>query len=102
MVGIGSVNDVPRTRVCHVAAREEISQLREALLVANTVMAENRTQMMAMALMFDLMADVNPEFVEMWWVVRPNINPNRTPEEQAELERKTERRSLELRDDLDF
>ncbi|KAF3601428.1 hypothetical protein F2Q69_00034431 [Brassica cretica] len=55
-----------------------------------------------MALMFDLMADVNPEFVEMWWVERPNINPNRIPEEQAELERKTERRSLELRDDLDF
>ncbi|WZY70016.1 hypothetical protein YC2023_002256 [Brassica napus] len=102
MVGIGSVNDIPRTRACHVAAREEISQLWEALLVANTVMAENMTQMIAMASMFDLMADANPEFAEMWWVVRPNINPNRTPEEQAELERHTERRSSELRDDLAF
>ncbi|KAG2248197.1 hypothetical protein Bca52824_087825 [Brassica carinata] len=102
MVGIGLVNDVPRTRACHVAAREEIAQLREALLVANTIMAENMTHMMAMASMFDLMADANPKFAEMWWAVRPNINPNRTPEEQAELERHTERRSSELRDDLDL
>ena len=54
MVGIGSVNDVSRARAGHVAASEENSQLREALSNANTVMVENRTQMMAMASMFDL------------------------------------------------
>ncbi|KAF3485468.1 hypothetical protein F2Q69_00057588 [Brassica cretica] len=55
-----------------------------------------------MASMFDLMTDANPEFAEMWWAVHPNINPNHTPEEQAELKRQTERRSSELRDDLDL
>ncbi|WZZ82871.1 hypothetical protein YC2023_103443 [Brassica napus] len=65
-------------------------------------MAENMTQMMAMALMFDLMADGNPALTEMWRAVRLNINPNRTLKEQAELEWQTERRSSELRDDLNL
>ncbi|KAF2588635.1 hypothetical protein F2Q70_00041416 [Brassica cretica] len=89
-------------RACYGAAREKNAQLREALSAANTVMAENMTQMMAMALMFDLMADGNPALMEMWRAVRLNINPNRTLKEQAELERQTERRSSELRDDLNL
>ncbi|WZZ18481.1 hypothetical protein YC2023_111570 [Brassica napus] len=50
------------------AAREKNAQLREALSAANTVMAENMTQMMVMALMFDLMADGNLALAEMWYV----------------------------------
>lgn len=102
MVGIGSVNDVPRERTGQGAAREENAQLRADLTAANTVIAENMTHIMAMVSMFDLMADSNPALAKMWREVPPTINPNHIPEELGELERQTERRSSELRDDLNL
>lgn len=60
--------DVLRARAGYGAAREKNAQLREALSAANTVMAENMTQMVVMALMFDLMADGNPALAKMWYV----------------------------------
>lgn len=81
MVGIGSVNDVPRARAGHTAARHENAQLRADLTTANTVIEENMTQIMAMATMFDLMAESNPKLEHMWQEIRPTINPpNRTSE----------------------
>ncbi|CAG7898169.1 unnamed protein product [Brassica rapa] len=56
-------------------------------------MAEKRTHMMAMTSIFDIMADANPTIAERWRTVHPNINPNSTPKEEAELGRHPERRS---------
>lgn len=93
MVGVGSVNDVSRASVGHVAAREENAQPRKTLSNANTVMAEKRTHMMAMTSIFDIMADANPTIAERWRTVHPNINPNCIPKEEAKLGRHPERRS---------
>ncbi|KAL0716619.1 hypothetical protein Bca4012_065941 [Brassica carinata] len=53
-----------------------------------------------MASMFDLMAESDPSYGQMWSQVRPTIVTQRTAEEQADLERRTENHSAELREDL--
>ncbi|KAL0733604.1 hypothetical protein Bca4012_009814 [Brassica carinata] len=52
--------------------------------------------------MFDMIAESNPRYEQMWSQLRPTIVPQRTAEEQADLERRTENRSSELREDLDL
>lgn len=98
MVGIDLVNDVPKARASHGAAREEKAQLQKDLKAAKTVIVENKIQIMAMASMFDLIAESNPMLGQVWREIRPTIHCDHTPEEQAELERQTEHRSSELRD----
>lgn len=66
MVGIGSVNDVPGARAGRATAREENAQLRADLTAANTVIAENMTQIMAMASIFDLVVESNPRLEQMY------------------------------------
>lgn len=75
MVGIGSVNDVPRANSGHTASRDENAQLRANLTTANNVVAENRTHIIAMATMFDLNAKLKPRLEQMWREIRPAINP---------------------------
>ncbi|KAL0795255.1 hypothetical protein Bca101_066632 [Brassica carinata] len=52
--------------------------------------------------MFDLMADSDPRYGQMWSQVRPTIVTLRTAEEQADLERRTENHSASLREDLNL
>lgn len=81
---------------------EENAQLRAALAASNAALAENRSQMMGMASMFDMIAESDPRYGQMWSQVRPTIVTQRTAEEQADLERRTENRSSELREDLNL
>ena len=63
IVGIGSVNDVPRARAAHHARVEEESTLRRDLSVANQVIERHNEQFKAMANLFDMMmetSNVNP------------------------------------------
>ncbi|KAF3521759.1 hypothetical protein F2Q69_00046810 [Brassica cretica] len=49
MVGIGTVNDVPRARAEHAARMEEDSSLRRDLTAANRVIADHRDKFTVMA-----------------------------------------------------
>uniref|UniRef100_M4FGS9 Uncharacterized protein n=1 Tax=Brassica campestris TaxID=3711 RepID=M4FGS9_BRACM len=68
MVRIGSANDVLRETTACGASRQEESQLQADLTAANNVIWElqNRTQIRAMASMFDLIADSNLVLGQMW------------------------------------
>ncbi|KAF3604027.1 hypothetical protein F2Q69_00035887 [Brassica cretica] len=64
----------------------------EAKTAANRVISElradnqaNRTHIRSIAGMFDVLAETNPALAAMWQNVRPTINPDPTPEEQADL-----------------
>lgn len=109
MVGLGSVNNVPRATAAYGAARHEDSQLWADLTAANTVISElrgknvdNRTQIRGMTWMYDLIAETNLALAQMWQDVRQNMNLHPTPKEQEELERQAEHRSSQLRDDLNL
>ncbi|WZZ52429.1 hypothetical protein YC2023_052536 [Brassica napus] len=41
--------------------------------------------------MFDVLAETNPALAAMWQNVRPTINPDPTPEEQADLEQRSKK-----------
>ena len=90
MVGIGTVNDVPRTRAEHTARMEEDSSLRRDLTAANRVIADHRDKFTVMANMFDLMIEsnpnINPALASRWQTLRPTFIPDPTPKEQADLE----------------
>ncbi|KAG2301405.1 hypothetical protein Bca52824_030056 [Brassica carinata] len=107
MVGIGTVNDVPRARAEYAARMHDDSQLQTDLTAANQVISElradnqaSRTRLRSIAGMFDVLADTN--LAAMWQNVRPTINPNPTPEEQAELEQRSIHHSAEIFDDINL
>ena len=60
IVGIGSVNDVPRARAEHAARMEEESSLRRDLTAAKEVIADHRDKFTCMANMFDMMIETTP------------------------------------------
>ncbi|WZZ36539.1 hypothetical protein YC2023_019940 [Brassica napus] len=85
------------------------SQLQTDLTAANQVISElradnqaSRTRLRSIAGMFDVLADTNPALAAMWQNVRPTINPNPTPEEQAELEQRSIHHSAEIFDDINL
>ena len=109
MVGIGTVNDVPRARAEYAARMRDNSQRRTDLTAANRVISEvrgdnqtNRTHIRSIAGMFDVLAETNPALAAMWQNVRPTINPDPTPEEQADLEQRSVHHSAEIFDDINL
>ncbi|KAF2597430.1 hypothetical protein F2Q68_00011916 [Brassica cretica] len=62
----------------------------------------HRTRLRSIAGMFDVLADTNPALAAMWQNVRPTINSNPTPEEQAELEQRSIHHSAEIFDDINL
>ncbi|KAL0689383.1 hypothetical protein Bca4012_089061 [Brassica carinata] len=52
--------------------------------------------------MFDVLAETNPALAAMWQNVRPTINPDPTPEEQADLEQRSVHHSAEIFDDINL
>ncbi|KAF3604021.1 hypothetical protein F2Q69_00035889 [Brassica cretica] len=80
---------------CFVAANRVISELR-------TDNQANRTHIRSIAGMFDVLAETNPALAAMWQNVRPTINPDSTPEEQADLEQRSVHHSAEIFDDINL
>ena len=106
MVGIGTVNDVPRARAEHAARMEEESSLRRDLTAAKEVIANHRDDFTFMANIFDLMIEstpnVNPTLADRWLSLRPIFIPDRTPEEQADLEQRADEHSSDLFDKINL
>ena len=109
MVGIGTVNDVPRAKAAYAAKMQDYSQLRTDLTAANQVISElrannqaNRTHIMSLAGMFNILVDTNPALANMCQAVRPTINLDPTPEEQANIEQRAAHRSSEIFDDINL
>lgn len=109
MVGIGSVNDVPRARAEYAVRRQEESQLEAELRRANQVISTlqtdgeaNRTHIRTMAEMFDIIAETNPAFASMWAPRRATINPDPTPQEQANAEQAADEHGSQFFDDINL
>ncbi|KAF3536156.1 hypothetical protein F2Q69_00023139 [Brassica cretica] len=110
MVGISTVNDVPRARAEYAARMVDDSQLQTDLTAANRVISElradsqaNRIHIRSIAGMFDVLAETNPALASMWQNVRPTINPDPTLEEQADLEQRSSvHHSAEIFDDINL
>ena len=104
MVGIGTVNNVPRARAEHAARMEEDSSLRRDLTAANRVIADHRDKFTVMANMFDLMIEsnpnINPVLASRLQTLRPTFIPDPTPEEHADLERRTDEHSSDFFDEI--
>ncbi|KAF2554178.1 hypothetical protein F2Q68_00036674 [Brassica cretica] len=105
MVGISTVNDVLKARTAYAARMHDDSKLRTDLMAANQVILElwadkhaNGTHIMSLAGMFDNVVETNPALAQMWQAVRPTINPDPTPEKQADLEQRAAHRSSEIFD----
>ncbi|KAL0668867.1 hypothetical protein Bca4012_031571 [Brassica carinata] len=88
---------------------QDDSQLWTDLTAANRVISElrtdnqaNRTHIRSIAGMFDVLAETNPVLAAMWQNVRPTINPDSTPEEQADLEQRSVHHSAEIFDDINL
>lgn len=71
--------------------RPSANQLQADLMAANTIISGHRAddqdtmrQMRAMAEILDVIVKTNPALAQQWQNVRPTINPNHTPKEQAE------------------
>ena len=100
IVGIGSVNDVPRARAEHAARMEEESSLRRDLTAAKEVIADHRDKFACLANMIDVMIEttpnVNPALASRWQSLRPSFIPEPTPEEHADLERRADEHSSDL------
>ena len=107
-VGLGSVNDVPRARADHAARREDQdSDLRRDLAAANNVIAQHNDKFKAMASFCDLMmtsssANADPIIASAWNTLRATLNTERTPEEQADLERRVEQNSSDLANEMNL
>ena len=104
MVGIGTVNDVPRARAEYASRIEADSSLRRDLTAANRVIDEHRDKFRVMANMFDLMLETNPNptLASTWQTLRPTFVPDPTPEEQADLERRADQHSSDFFDDINL
>ena len=83
---------------------EEESSLRRDLTAAKEVVADHRDKFTVMANMFDLMIESNPNVTpapaSRWQSLRPTFIPERTPEEQADLERRPDEHSFDLFDEI--
>ncbi|KAG2290113.1 hypothetical protein Bca52824_049717 [Brassica carinata] len=49
-----------------------------------------------------ILVETNPALANMWQAVRPTINSNPTPEEQADIEQRAPQRSSEIIDDINL
>ena len=106
IIGIGSVNDVPRARAEHAARMEEESSLRRDLTAAKEVIADHSDKFACMANMFDMMIEtttnINPALASRWQSLRPSFIPEPTPEEQTDLERRANEHSSDLFDEINL
>ncbi|KAL0774061.1 hypothetical protein Bca101_039212 [Brassica carinata] len=106
IIGIGSVNDVPRARFEHAARMEEEYSLRRDLTAAKEVIADHRDKFAFMANMFDLMietiSNINPTLAFRWQSLRPSFVPEPTPAEHADLERFADEHSSDLFDEINL
>ncbi|KAF3593314.1 hypothetical protein DY000_02025953 [Brassica cretica] len=105
MVRISTVNDVLKVRTAYAARMHDDSKLQTDLMAANQVILElwadnhaNGTHIMSLVGMFDNVVETNPALAQMWQAVRPTINPDPTPEKQADLEQRAAHRSSEIFD----
>ena len=57
---------------------------------------------MSLAGMFNILVDTNPALANMCQAVRPTINLDPTPEEQANIEQRAAHRSSEIFDDINL
>ena len=108
MVGIGTVNNVPRARAAYAARMQDDSQLHTDLTAANQAISElradnqaNKTHITSLVGMF-ILVETNPTLANMWQAARPTVNSNPTPEEQADIEQRAPQRSSEIFDDINL
>ena len=106
IVGIGSVNDVPRARAEHAVRMEEESSLSRDLTAAKEVIADHSDKVAGMANMFDMMIEtttnINPALASRWQSLRPSFIPEPTPEEQTDLERRANEHISDLFDEINL
>lgn len=107
MVGIGSVSDVSRATAAYGATRQNDSQLRADLMVANNIITElwedqqhTMARLRAMAVMFDFHVEENPTISRERWTIRPTIHHESTTDEHAEMEQPADDHSSQLFEDL--
>lgn len=107
ILGIGSVNDVPRARVEHAARREADSSFRRDLETANRTIADHNDKFKVMANIFDMLLGstphVDPSVASAWQSMRSSFaGPDPTPEQQANLEREADERTAEIFDEINL
>ncbi|KAF2609969.1 hypothetical protein F2Q70_00012467 [Brassica cretica] len=85
---------------------KEESSLRRDLTAAKEAIADHRDKFAVMANMFDMMIEtnpnVNPALASRWQSLCPTFIPERTPEEQADLERRVDEHSSDLFDEINL
>ncbi|KAL0678557.1 hypothetical protein Bca4012_006538 [Brassica carinata] len=85
---------------------DEPPQQSRDLTAAKEAIADHRDKFAVMANMFDMMIEtnpnVNPALASRWQSLCPTFIPERTPEEQADLERRADEHSSDLFDEINL